>query len=188
MNPFKANNDRSKRRDSYDNIDEDILEKIFDEIQRIFESTDFKEMIGFLFHGGFDPNSRFILYYKMKTDVPSKPKSRDFENFPKKSLKRDQAYPSKQELPVDIIEGENTVSITVEIPGAEKEDIETKIVEKILKINVNSPKYNYHKLIDLPCFVNERSIKTTYKNGIYDIVIKRKKKRNKREGYRVGIE
>ena len=188
MNYFKANNDRSKRRDSYDNIDEYILEKIFDEIQRIFESTEFKEMIGVLFRGRFDPNYQFILDNKMKSDIPSKPKTQDFGNFLKKPLTRDQAYPSIQESPADIIEGEDTVSITVEIPGAEEEDIETTIAEKVLKINVNSPSYKYDKLIDLPCFVNERSIKTTYKNGIYDIVIKRNKKRNKREGYRVNIE
>lgn len=188
MNPFKASDDRSKRRDSFNNIDEDILEKIFDEIQRMFESTDFKDMIEVMFRNGFDPNSRFILDYKMKTDVAGKPETRDIGNFPKKSLTRAQAYSGEQELPVDVIEGDDAVSITVEIPGVEKEDIETTVAEKILKINVNSPKHKYHKLINLPCHVKEKSIKTTYKNGIFDVIIKRKKKRNKKEGHRVDIE
>ena len=188
MNPFKASDDRSKRRNSYNNIDEDILEKFYEEIQRMFDSTDFKDMIEVMFRGGFDPNSRFILDYKMETDVIGKPKARYYGNFPKNPLTRDQTFSNEQELPVDVIEGEDTVSITVEIPGAEKDDIETTVAEKILKINVNSPKYKYHKLINLPCHVKEKSIKTTYKNGIFDVSIKRKKKRNKKGGHRVDIE
>lgn len=188
MNPFKANDDRSKRRDSFNNIDEDILKKVFDEIQRRFERTPFNDIIEVMFRGGFDPNSRFILDYKMKTDVSGKPNTRDIGNFSKKPLTRAQANSDEQEVPVDVIEGDDTVSITVEIPGAEKEDIETMVAGEILKINVNSPKYKYCKLINLPCHVKEKSIKTTYKNGIFDVVIKRKKKRNKKEGHRVDIE
>ena len=164
MNPFKASEDKSKRRDSFNNIDENILEKFFEEVQRMFESPDFKDMIEAMFRGGFDPNSRFILDYKMNTDVVGKPQTRYYGNFPKKPLTRAQTFSNEQEVPLDVIEGKDAVSITVEIPGVEKEDIESTVTDKILKINVNSPMHKYHKSINLPCHVKEKSIKTGEKN------------------------
>jgi len=88
---------------------------------------------------------------------------------------------------VDIIEGGKTISVTVEIPGAKKEDIELKVTENALEINVNSPRHNYHRRIPLPYSVKEQSAKATYKNGVFDVVIKRKKKRDAR-GHKVNID
>ena len=95
----------------------------------------------------------------MNTDVVGKPQTRYYGNFPKKPLTRAQTFSNEQEVPLDVIEGKDAVSITVEIPGVEKEDIESTVTDKILKINVNSPMHKYHKSINLPCHVKEKSIK-----------------------------
>ena len=188
MKPFKADDDRIKKRDSFENINDDILEKVFDDMQKMFESAVFKELIKDMFSNNFDSNTHFILDYGMKKDVSGKPINQEFINFPKKPITKNQLYSDKREPPIDIIEGNDTVSITIEIPSVKKEDIKIIVTEKTLEINVNTPNNNYHKLINLPCNVKEKSTKTTYKNGIFDIVIKLKKKRKKEEGYKVDIK
>ncbi len=88
----------------------------------------------------------------------------------------------------DIIEGENDVAITVEIPGVEKEDIDLIATEDTLEIKVDSPKRKYHKRIDLPCNVKTKSTKATYKNGILDIVLDKKEKKKDHGGFKVSIK
>jgi len=186
MNPFKDNKDRSERRYPFDDADEDMFEQIFDEMQRMFEDTVFKEMIEGVFRNKFDSNRHFIYGYRIKTETNGKPKIREFRNFTKESPTRHNTAPEEQDPPTDIIEGDENVSVTVEIPGAKKEDIKLKATENSLEINVNSPRYNYHKRIPLPCSIKEQSTKATYKNGVLDVVIKRKKKKNE-GGHKVNI-
>ena len=123
MKPFKADDDRIKKRDPFENINEDILEKLFDEMQKMFENTYFKELIKDMFSNNFDLNTHFILDYGMKKDVSGKPMNQEFINFPKKPINKKQKYSDEREPPIDVIEGDDTVSITVEIPSVKKEDI-----------------------------------------------------------------
>jgi len=187
MNPFKDSEDRSERRYPFDDVDEDMFEQIFDEMQRMFEGVVFKETIEDVLRSKFDSNKHFIYGYRMKTGTNGKPKIREFGNFPKKPPTKHNAAPDEQDPLVDVIEGGKTISVTVEIPGAKKEDIELKVTENALEINVNSPRHNYHRRIPLPYSVKEQSAKATYKNGVFDVVIKRKKKRDAR-GHKVNID
>jgi HSP20 family molecular chaperone IbpA len=41
--------------------------------------------------------------------------------------------------------------------------------------------------VDIPCNVKPKTTKATYKNGILDVVVKRKGKKKPGEGYRVNI-
>ena len=43
----------------------------------------------------------------------------------------------------------------------------------------------YHKLVNFPCDVQPKTTKATYKNGVIDVIIKRKERKKKGEGYRV---
>jgi HSP20 family protein len=88
----------------------------------------------------------------------------------------------------DVIEGDEEVSVTIEIPGVEKEDIDLKATENTLEVKVNAPQRKYHRVIDLPCDVQPKTTKATYKNGVLDVIIKRREKRSEREGFRVDIE
>ena len=38
-------------------------------------------------------------------------------------------------------------------------------------------KGKYHELLNLPCDVKPKTMKATYKNGVLDVVVKRKKKK-----------
>ena len=80
------------------------------------------------------------------------------------------------------------MAVTIEIPGVEKEDIDLEVTEDTLEINVDNPNRKYHKIIDLPCKVKPKTTKASYKNGVLDIVIKRKEKKKEGEAYHVSIE
>ena len=88
----------------------------------------------------------------------------------------------------DIIEGDDDVAVTVEIPGVEKNNIELNVTNDILEIKVDTPNRKYHKRLDLPCDVLPKTTKATYKNGVLDVVIKRKEKKRPGDGYKVNIE
>jgi len=80
------------------------------------------------------------------------------------------------------------VAITVEIPGVEREDIDLNATNDALEIKVDTPQRKYHKKLVLPCDVLPKTTKATYKNGILDIVLKRREKKKPGEGFKVNIE
>jgi HSP20 family protein len=97
-------------------------------------------------------------------------------------------YIAKEPL-TDMFECDDTVNVTIELPGLEKDDIDLRATTDRLTINVNTPERKYHKEFDLPCEIKPKNIKATYKNGILDITLKRKKKLvNKVKSKKIKIE
>jgi len=187
MNPFDEDDSR-RRKNPFDFIDDDDFERIFDEIQKMFESIDFKDMIEDMFRSGFDPNKRFIHGFSVNIGPDGKPKIQEFGNRPIKTPAGTPTISEEREPLTDIIEGEDEVAITVEIPGVEKEDIDLKATKETLEIKVNTPQRKYHKIVDLPCIVKPKTTKATYKNGILDVVIKRKENKKDENSFKVDIE
>ena len=110
-----------------------------------------------------------------------------FGNKPIKQVNGADEISFEREPLTDIIEGVDDVSVTVEIPGVEKENIDLRVYEDSLEITVDDPTRKYHRLINLPCYVLTESINATYKNGILDIQIKKKEKSRNDSGYRIPI-
>ena len=187
MDPFDRDRNR-KRKNPFDFINDEEFEKIFDEMQRMFDSIDFKEMIEDMLRNGFDPNKRFIHGFSLNIGSDGKPKFQEFGNRPIKSSKGEPVISDEREPLTDVIEGDEDVAVTVEIPGVEKEDIDLNITQKKLEIKVDNPKRKYHKIVDIPCDVKPKTTKATYKNGVLDIVIKRVEKKKPGGGYRVNID
>jgi HSP20 family protein len=187
VDPF--NKDRNRRRKNpFDFIDDEEFDKIFDEMQKMFDNIDFKEMIEDMLRSGFDPNKRFIHGFSLNIGSDGKPKFQEFGNRSIKSPTGEPILSEEREPLTDIIEGDEDVAVTVEIPGVEKEDIDLNITEKKLEIRVNNPKRKYHKIVNIPCNVKPKTTKATYKNGVLDIVIKRAQKKKPGEGHRVNID
>ena len=173
MDPFDEERDRRKGKNPFDFIDDDEFERIFDEMQRMFESTRFREMIKEMLREGSEPNKQFI--YGLSIDYPvEKSEIQEFGNHPVKNLQRELMSFEESELLADIIEGDEEAFVTVEIPGVEKEDIDLNVTEDTMEITVNNPQRKYHKLLNLPCDVKPKTMKATYKNSVLDVTIKRK--------------
>ncbi|MCK5292625.1 MAG: Hsp20/alpha crystallin family protein [Thermoplasmata archaeon] len=71
----------------------------------------------------------------------------------------------------DIIERGDTISVTVELPGIEKDDIDVDIDGRRMTINVDDQHRRIQKEIELPCGVDGESIKATFRNGVLDVVL-----------------
>ncbi|MCK5561350.1 MAG: Hsp20/alpha crystallin family protein [Thermoplasmata archaeon] len=89
----------------------------------------------------------------------------------------------------DVIECDKSISVTIELPGIDKSDIELRATPESLTVEVDTPDRKFHKEFELPCEVNPTKIRATYKNGILDISLERKDKRKKhKEGKKINIE
>ena len=187
MDIFDEDRDRRRRKNPFDFIDDDKFERIFDEMQKLFESTNFKEMIEGMLSGSLGSNKRFIHGLSINMVPIGEPKIQGLGKHPLKQPQRAQSGYEEREPLADIIEGDKEVSITFEIPGVEKKDIDLNVTDDALEIMVNTPKKEYHNIFRLPCSVKPKTAETTYKNGVLDVVIHR---RNRRRvgGYRANIE
>jgi len=188
MDPFERDKNKRKRKNPFDFVDDDEFERIFDEMQRIFESGNFKEMIEEMLRGGSGSNKRFVRGFSLNIGPDGKPNIQEFGNRPLKTSGGEPTISDEQEPLTDIIEGDEDVAVTVEMPGVERKDIDLHVTGDVLEITVKNPERKYHKRLNLPCDVIPKTTKATYKNGILDVVIKRKEKKKPGEGYKVNIE
>ena len=187
MDPFDE--DKKRRRNPFDNFgfDDDFFKDLFnddsirEDIRRMTE-----EMMKMF--SGIQPGKPFVHGFKIEFGPDGKPKIQDFGNKPIKTPEGQTSISEEREPITDIIEGKNDVAITVEIPGVEKQDINLNATQSNLEIHVDTPQRKYHKTINLPCNVKPKTTKATYKNGILDVVIKRKDKKPDDEGFKVNIQ
>ncbi len=124
----------------------------------------------------------FVYGYSVKVGSDGKPVVREFGNMkPGTSIGEDKKKPlnlqEAREPLVDVIQEVDQVKVIAELPGVEKEDIQLYATGKALTIDVTSPDHRYHKELELPFEVDEDSATSTYKNGVLETVIKRKRSR-----------
>ena len=127
----------------------------------------------------------YVYGFSMRIGPDGKPQIQEFGNVPKGYGIREESLEDYREPLVDVIEDDKTISITAEIPGVNKDDIELNLDEEnnVLTIKVDTPERKYYKEVELPAKVKADSVKATYKNGILDVVFERaepKKKKGKR--------
>ena len=180
---------RRRRKNPFDSFgfDDDFIrdllddDRIMDDIKRMTE-----EMMRM--YSQAQPGKPFVHGFKIHVGPDGKPKIEDFGNRPIKSADGEAVISEEREPLTDIIEGDEDVAVTVEIPGVEKEDIDLNIKNDTIEIKVDAQNRKYHKTLNLPCDVVPKSTKATYKNGVLDVIIKRKEKKKPGEGYHVNIE
>ena len=185
MEPFDR--DRRKKNpfdDFFNNLDDEDFEKIFDEARRMMEEM-FKTGVPFK---SFEEGKPFIHGFKINMGSNGKPQISEFGNRQTKTPEGEPTMSEEVEPLTDIIEADNDVSITVELPGVERDDIDLNVTDNALEIKVDTPQRKYQKTLDLPCDVKPKTTKATYKNGILDVVINRKEKKKDGTGYKINIE
>ena len=186
MDPFD-NDRRKKRMNPFDHFgDDDFFKDIFNDDRVMDDIRKMAEEMMKMFSNA-KPGKSFVHGYKINFGPDGKPRIEDFGNRPLKTKTGDSMISEERKPLTDIIEGKDDVAITVEIPGVEKDDIDLNVKEESLQIRVNAPNRKYHKVVDLPCNVKPKSTKATYKNGILDVVLEKKEKQSKDNGYKVNI-
>lgn len=159
------------------------------EIDRIIREIEYmmNRMLNDIDYNWIKPGSSFIHGLNIYIKSDGRLHIEQFGHHPLKKSDGESVFSDEQEPLTDIIEEKDNISVTVEIPGVEKEDINLNVTNQRLEIKVDTPNKKYFKQIDFPCDVLPKTTKATYKNGVLDIIIKRKEPK-KDEGYKVKIE
>jgi len=76
----------------------------------------------------------------------------------------------KDKTPVDILETNKNIHVVIGLPGIEPGDIMLTCSGNALEITANNPERAVNELIELPARVNKTGIKTTYNNGILEVI------------------
>ena len=86
--------------------------------------------------------------------------------------------PAREPL-TDIREEAEKVTVIMELPGVDKKDIKVTAEDRSLELEVLSPERRFSKHLDLPCSVLPDSAKANYKNGVMEVVMRRRAPRKK---------
>lgn len=158
------------------------LESLREYMDKIFENT--------LKDPAFKDATKnpFVYGFSVRMSPDGIPRLQPFGNIPPKYSADKAKFDFEDREPLtDVIENDDQICITMELPGVEKEDIDLDIADNKLTINVDTEQRKYHKALELKSEVDPKTVCATYKNGVLDITIKRIKPKEKK-GTKIKIE
>lgn len=82
----------------------------------------------------------------------------------------------KNNTSVDILETERNIHAVVGLPGMEEKNIKLSCNGLALEIVACNPEITMNETIELPARVNKNGMKTTYQNGILEVVFNKSKR------------
>ncbi len=91
----------------------------------------------------------------------------------------------KLEPIADILTINGEIHVVVELPGVAKEDIKSRGTEEHITVSVNTSKHKYYKKLKLPDKVDPKTAKSSYNNGVLEIIIKKKSKDSEPEQLKI---
>jgi HSP20 family protein len=181
------------------------VDEEFEQMRRYMDQMMKAAMRGGLTGAG--ANEPFVYGFSLRVGPDGKPVVQEFGNTSKArriapqhsegSSTRGRAWaaedddegtgPPGREPLTDVIDCGDTIAVTMELPGIEKDDIKLEIADQLLTIRVNTEARRYFKEVNLPAPVKEEAAKASYKNGILDITLT-KKVPPKKKGTRIEVK
>ena len=138
--------------------------------------------------GAAQPGNPFMYGFTMRLGPDGKPRIEQFGNthpVPKAEV----SVEGGREPITDLIEQDDHFTITVELPGVEREDVQVFATEHKLTIKVASAARKYYKEVELAAAVRADTTSATFKNGVLDVTIQKQEKRPPEErGFRVNVK
>ena len=166
---------KDKGKDPFDWFDDWEIDDIFEEFDERFKKM--HQRINKILKDAMEGNipakegGPFIYGWSFRVGPDGKPHFEEFGNIKPRAGIEEMA----REPLVDVIEEEDKVYVTAEVPGVTKEDIQLEITDDTLVIKVDREDRKYYKEVKLPAKVDEDSAKATYQNGVLDIEFKKTK-------------
>jgi HSP20 family protein len=129
----------------------------------------------------------FVYGYSVTVGPDGKPVVREFGNVkPTLTAGGKFALKDEREPLVDVMSGDSEIKVIAELPGTSKEDIKLTATENTLTIRADTAERKYRKEVELPDAVDPASATSAYKNGILEIIFKRKGR--KESGTSIKVE
>jgi HSP20 family protein len=134
----------------------------------------------------------FVYGYSMTIGPDGKPKVREFGNvkspFTSRGFSTRPLISPEREPLADVTTTDKEVKVVVEIPGVSKENIKVNIYDNSVEVTAtDTEKRKYHEVVDIPPETDIETATSTYKNGILEIIFK-KKNQSKPKGKQIKIE
>lgn len=127
--------------------------------------------------GGFrvpgKKDARGVYGFTVRSLAGSKPVIRPFGNL--KETPKGPVVDEVREPMVDVFEEDKLLRVIAEMPGCEKKDIRTEIKGDILTLAADARSGKYRGEVLLPCPVESKSLRSSYRNGMLEIELRRKK-------------
>jgi HSP20 family protein len=131
----------------------------------------------------------FVYGYSVKIGPDGKPVIREFGNI-KPGPGREGEPPlnlqERREPLIDLIEEDEKLKVVAELPGVSKEEIKLYVTSDTLTIDVDTPERRYHKELDLPFEIVEKSAKSSYLNGVLETILTKKKTTGRGTEIKIG--
>jgi len=167
------------------------IDREFDRMREYMDMLARRAMEGNLDTQGQGP---YVYGFSMRVGPDGKPQISEFGNTrPSRRLepaeeedKGEELFIAEREPLTDVIDCDDYISITLEIPGVEKDEIDLTVKEDKVSISVDTNNRRYFKEIPLSAKVNPNTSKATYRNGVLDITLK-KLEPEKKKGKKVKI-
>jgi HSP20 family protein len=120
----------------------------------------------------------FVYGYSVTIGSDGRPQIREFGNVRKRFLSPsgvDETRVSSREPLIDIINNDREVKVLVELPGANKENIRINAYDNSIEISAEDER-KYHQIVELPEGLDIDNARSSYKNGILEIILPKKTK------------
>ena len=126
-----------------------------------------------------------ILYgYSAIIGPDGKPKVREFGNVrPRMRIgtssdsrvsSREAQLTDEREPLADVITTDKEVRVIVELPGVNKENIKVNAYDDSVEVNAVTQHRKYRRVVDMPAKTDVKSVKSTFKNGLLELIFKKK--------------
>jgi len=169
-------------------------QSLFEEVDREFAEAE--DMLNRMFRTirdtvpGASTSTDLPYYYgyQMTVGPDGRPRIREFGNFKPAARGLVEQSGVRQPLVDNVLnEKENTLRITAEMPGVNKEDINLNVTDRYVTIHAERGDKKYHADIPVSVDLKESSTKATYSNGILELKI-RLKEASKAKGKAIKVE
>ncbi len=131
----------------------------------------------------------FVYGYSVTIGPDGKPQIREFGNMKPALGRKEQPLDLKEEREplVDVLDQGDNVRVVAELPGIPKDSLKVHATANTLTISAEHGERRYSREIELPEEVDPKTAKSTYNNGILEVVLVKRKK-DKAEGVQIKVE
>ena len=121
----------------------------------------------------------FVYGYSMTIGPDGKPRVKEFGNVRSplsgsRGFMKSPMISSEREPLSDVSITDKEVKVVIEMPGVPKDKIKLSAYQDKLEIISQDPERKYHQIVQIPPQADIETIRSSYNNGILEIVFKKK--------------
>ncbi|MGC8609320.1 MAG: archaeal heat shock protein Hsp20 [Thermoplasmata archaeon] len=118
-------------------------------------------------------NEPYVYGFTYRVSSDGKPVFQEFGNVPGMTRGPRAIEKGTREPMTDINDDASKVYVTYELPGISKDDIDLKVSEYNITLNVNDEQRKYYKSIDFDYKIKPETASAKFNNGLLDVTVEK---------------